>query len=625
MSYDINFEGGTNGATVTTGGSIASITGTPVYTTATFSEGAVAMLASNSTGTSCIRSVQVTPTTHTLAFDLLRDSAISVDTRFLSFGNLANSTTVTNLKFKAATNFITITNASTTDMVSTSNAVPLNTWTRIEIQFDNTDSAAPIVTMRYYADKNAAAGSFTEEITWTLTGTVNVFERHNFGIIGGGSGTRAFYFDNIRCRDGLSWIGPPVTSVDKIGNDTWAMVISEARQNSVFVSRSDTSALVATEGSGGSGTVAFRSFATSGATAQASNVSVNVPAGAAIGDIAVYVIDMDQTGDTPGVDVPVTWPSGFTQKISLGQGEMKQKVAWKRLIAADTGTYQATWTGSRWRMAHVVLLSGCVATGDPFETFNTAVGSANPVPSVSVTTANKSGLLYIVTNLNSSTISGTPAGYTTIIDAVYNRIYFKMQSAAGTETVSGANLSNSSTPRAASLLALIPAGGLAGQVAAGITGTDTSAITVSDSRSISSQLSRTDASALSVTESRQQDVSLTRTESSALSIAESRSMVALLTRTETGSLAISESMLLSNFLQALDVGSIAIAEDNGQLVEVARTDSFTISISEASNLGDQQMLRVHWDGVWHTGLLQIYMDGVWYPVTINFRKDNAWS
>lgn len=247
MAYDITFEGGTNGATVSTGSAIASITGAPVYQTATFSEGAVSMLVNVASGTACIRTIQVTPTTHTLAFDFRRDGSIVGDTRFLSYGNLGNSTTVTNLKYKAATNLIAITNASTTDVISTSNAVPNATWTRIECQFDYTSSSAPIITMRYYANKDDAIASYTQEITWTLTGNANVFDRHNFGAIGAAAGSRAMSFDNIRCRDGLAWIGPLSTTTPIIGSETWAMVITEASSIKAFVGTTDTAAVTISE------------------------------------------------------------------------------------------------------------------------------------------------------------------------------------------------------------------------------------------------------------------------------------------------------------------------------------------------------------------------------------------
>ncbi|HEY2086430.1 MAG TPA: hypothetical protein VGH54_10460, partial [Mycobacterium sp.] len=123
--------------------------------------------------------------------------------------------------------------------------------------------------------------------------------------------------------------------------------------------------------------MAFRSSAIL-ASATAVNGAVPVPTGAAINDIALVAYYMESA-------TTVTPPTGFTLKTSLATTSTTRgriDVFWKRLTAADTGTYSFTHV-SAYRGAVCVLLSGRVTSGDPFDVApGTIEGSANSTTSV---------------------------------------------------------------------------------------------------------------------------------------------------------------------------------------------------------------------------------------------------
>lgn len=107
--------------------------------------------------------------------------------------------------------------------------------------------------------------------------------------------------------------------------------------------------------------MAFRS-ASSLVAASAANAAVPVPAGAAINDIALVGLYMESAA-------AVTPPAGFTNKVSLQTSVATRgrlDVFWKRLSAADTGTYSFTFT-STFRAAACGLWSGRSTSGDPFD------------------------------------------------------------------------------------------------------------------------------------------------------------------------------------------------------------------------------------------------------------------
>lgn len=116
--------------------------------------------------------------------------------------------------------------------------------------------------------------------------------------------------------------------------------------------------------------MAYRSSSKIATETSATSAAVPVPTGAAIGDIAVVSLYMENTSATA-----VTSPAGFTVKADVntnGATQGRLLVYWKRLTAADTGTYTFSWTGAVWRAGNCELYSGRIATGDPFTATSTA-------------------------------------------------------------------------------------------------------------------------------------------------------------------------------------------------------------------------------------------------------------
>lgn len=140
--------------------------------------------------------------------------------------------------------------------------------------------------------------------------------------------------------------------------------------------------------------------------------AVAVPAGTASGKVALIHLYIENT-DT------VTWPSGFFECTSspvvvTGAKAHNHHIAWKRLTAADSGTYAMSWATSAYREAVATLYSGCATTGTPLEVLGAALNAAD-----STTTAAVSGttggpdrlLVWSGTNWNEGAWTA-PATYT---------------------------------------------------------------------------------------------------------------------------------------------------------------------------------------------------------------------
>jgi hypothetical protein len=146
------------------------------------------------------------------------------------------------------------------------------------------------------------------------------------------------------------------------------------------------------------------------AGASAANAAVPVPAGAAIGDIAVVGIYLESAAT-------ITPPSGFTNKASLATSPTARgrlEVFWKRLTAADSGTWSFTFT-STFRAAAAGLWSGRVATGDPFDATPGTAESTSGVTTLNVSTSPVASLGDAVgfwTNFNGGGAFTAPGSYT---------------------------------------------------------------------------------------------------------------------------------------------------------------------------------------------------------------------
>ena len=202
----------------------------------------------------------------------------------------------------------------------------------------------------------------------------------------------------------------------------------------------------------------YRSSSSSGNDVFASSVRVPVPTGAVTGDVLIVSVS------TWGGSAPaVTAPSGFTLKASYTGtaaqgGADTTRIYWKRLTAADSGTYLFSWNGSRWTSGHAVALSGAVATGDPIEVINRAnSASATTFPSTSVTTSTAPLLVWF--GRNDEPAPGThvpPTGFTEVQDTDSTAVAYRRPGTSGTHSAAGARYTGKAFPVQAILVAARP-------------------------------------------------------------------------------------------------------------------------------------------------------------------------
>lgn len=110
--------------------------------------------------------------------------------------------------------------------------------------------------------------------------------------------------------------------------------------------------------------MAVRSSSYLGENHYTTTAQIPVPSGATTNDIAVCVLYAE-------TDNAITPPAGFTTKLDLNTGASnaygRVLIAWKRLSANDTGTYDFSWSDNVYRDGGCILFSGRVTSGDPFE------------------------------------------------------------------------------------------------------------------------------------------------------------------------------------------------------------------------------------------------------------------
>jgi hypothetical protein len=105
--------------------------------------------------------------------------------------------------------------------------------------------------------------------------------------------------------------------------------------------------------------MAYRSSSQSNASSTAPATAV--PSGAAIGDIAIIFVSVDLAS------IGITLPSGFTQldTQSMAFDGEQLSVGWKRLTAADTGSYTCSISSAHDWVCSALLFSGRHATNPP--------------------------------------------------------------------------------------------------------------------------------------------------------------------------------------------------------------------------------------------------------------------
>ncbi|MFB4265328.1 hypothetical protein [Nonomuraea sp. GTA35] len=149
----------------------------------------------------------------------------------------------------------------------------------------------------------------------------------------------------------------------------------------------------------------------------AATAAVAVPAGTSAGRFVVVSLFMDGAA----LAVNPTPPSGFQSapntpvQIPSGSGNHSLYVWGKRLTGADSGTYDFTWTGSRYREAQAFLYQNVIASGDPWDLpVDTAIDlvSSTVTPPVDVTTLGPDRLLVWTATCWAGGTWTAPTGHT---------------------------------------------------------------------------------------------------------------------------------------------------------------------------------------------------------------------
>jgi hypothetical protein len=150
--------------------------------------------------------------------------------------------------------------------------------------------------------------------------------------------------------------------------------------------------------------------------------STAVPAGSAIDDITILTVTIDNGS---AVIDPADWPAGFLELSEISVTTLDGQdvaIAWKRLTAADSGTYQLGDPGgvatNHWIMAAYCFSGRDTANPPTFTPTTQAAGLSSPVTANggSLTALAGDDLLWItLTDLSAISIytGGTvPSGYT---------------------------------------------------------------------------------------------------------------------------------------------------------------------------------------------------------------------
>jgi len=205
--------------------------------------------------------------------------------------------------------------------------------------------------------------------------------------------------------------------------------------------------------------VAFRAASDTGNAASVTSRAPAVPAGAAVGDVAVVILGMWE----PAHSAPtVTPPAGFVQKDTFTSDDTfsKNSVWWKRLTGADAGTYSFSFNIAFWTTAECMLFSGCAASGDPWDGVPVKnAGSWGTFGTLSLTTTDAAGGLVWACYNDSGGAHTPPTGFTETAENDCGSCAYRIPGTAG--SLSAANASVASTSAAGSWLGALLSQGAA--------------------------------------------------------------------------------------------------------------------------------------------------------------------
>lgn len=138
------------------------------------------------------------------------------------------------------------------------------------------------------------------------------------------------------------------------------------------------------------------------------------PSGLANDDILLALVHKQNTD-------AITTPSGFTLKGTLSAvsaNPFEGRLYWKR-AASESGNYSFTWTNEAQCQGFVVAVSGCIATGDPFDVFANGLrddSTASTTPNGSLTTTVVDTLLVWMSENRFGGPWTAPTGFTERFD-----------------------------------------------------------------------------------------------------------------------------------------------------------------------------------------------------------------
>jgi hypothetical protein len=150
----------------------------------------------------------------------------------------------------------------------------------------------------------------------------------------------------------------------------------------------------------------------------ANSRNIAVPSGAASGEVMVIMMYREEITDTPTCPNFLKPSDGSAGFDNYPNSDHSLFVAWKRLTGADGGNYTISFSANnQWTEIACVRISGCVSSGNPFETDidTNNVTSGTNTGNVAITTATADTLLLFAgTQFTGGT--WTPSGYTERLD-----------------------------------------------------------------------------------------------------------------------------------------------------------------------------------------------------------------
>lgn len=203
--------------------------------------------------------------------------------------------------------------------------------------------------------------------------------------------------------------------------------------------------------------VTYVAGSNSGNATQLTTGATAVPVGAAVDDIVVIWLGQWQSGATPGGMTP---PSGFAQQggtWTSGDSAAKNSTWWKRLTAADTGSYSFSWTGSFWTTVQAQCFRGVVASGNPFDgTAVTAAGTWGAIPTQNKSLSDPAGAMVWAVYNDTAGLHTPPTGFIETADVDSGAMAYLLPGASGAIAAAGSSIASSS-PAGLWYGALLPA------------------------------------------------------------------------------------------------------------------------------------------------------------------------